>query len=266
LIFIALSEKDPTPVKFRCSATRGGKKVSCTVVKGSGVGPRGLQGPRGVTGKDGTNGINGINGATGPTTFTQSPAFVVLVPPAFPTAFSAAGGSYANDSADQQLDDWQGWVASNITTSPVDGTDMWQMPLLSPSQVAGSTAHLGSVQFCIDVSGNSNPAGTFLSDVTVTRASVVELKEPTPASQQAAAFPNPPGTTGVTLIDQALSMTDASNCLTASASTPQAVDPSAYLVLRVTLNYHAQADSTSDGSHEPTSYIWFGRVTTTYTP
>src|ERR1700683_480426 len=57
------------PVKVRCSATHAGKKVSCKVVKGSGVGPRG---PQGLPGK------NGNNGASGPTTYSQPPAFTFV--------------------------------------------------------------------------------------------------------------------------------------------------------------------------------------------
>lgn len=47
--YAAVRIASSAPVKVRCSASRRGKRVSCQVVKGSGVGPRGLQGPPGPT-------------------------------------------------------------------------------------------------------------------------------------------------------------------------------------------------------------------------
>ncbi len=38
------------PVKVRCSASRGGRRIGCQVVRGSGTGPRGAQGLRGENG------------------------------------------------------------------------------------------------------------------------------------------------------------------------------------------------------------------------
>jgi hypothetical protein len=183
-------------------------------------------GPRGPQGPKGTDGTNGVNGING------------------------INGAPGGDGP------------TMFTQAPA----LVDMPLESPSEIGGSTAHVSSVQFCINISGNTNTSYTGGSSVSVDQATVYEAQEPKLAggAGSGSASGAPAYSAPVPLLQQSYSgQTDIDDCLTASVSTPQAVAPDGYLYLVLTLGL------TTDGAKSGqfgTNDIHFDRVTTTFTP
>ena len=249
-------------VKVHCTATRGRTHVSCSVVAKAGTpgprGPQGLQGPRGI---QGVPGPPGTSGASGPTTFVQEPAY---------TVDSAHNGSNnyltamteSTASPNIYLED-EYTVAEDAGGANNLPNDVY-MPLQSPAQIAGSTAHLASVQFCINISPNTDPNYKGTGGVSVEKATVYELTEPKPAGGAGSGtYGGPPAYSprSVLLTQTYTGETQIDDCLTASTSTPQPVDPSGYLVLAITLSL-----TTGATNQYATYFVQFGRVTTTFTP
>ena len=249
-------------VKVTCAAQRGHKHVACTVVGKTRPGPRGRTGPRGPTGPRGLLGPRGPAGASGgdgPAVYTSQPAFTVdpqnqqnfLTPmgPANPNPYLEGQQTVAEDS--NPANDLQNDV---------------YMPLLSPSQLGGAALRLSSVQFCVNISPNSNVNYPGTSSVSVDKATVYEINEPKPAggAGTGAAGGPPAYSPRVAMLQQTYTgQTQIDDCLTASASNPQTVNPNGYLVLAVTLGLTTSGKANNTFG---TNYVQFGRVTTTFTP
>ena len=164
-------------------------------------------------------------------------------------------------------------VASYANTGHVSDlhNDVY-MPLLSPSEIGGSAIHLSSVRFCINISANTNSLYPGTSVVSLDRATVNQVSEPKPAggANSGTATGPPAYSKPVTLLTQTYAgQSQIDDCPTASATTPQVIDPNGYLVLAITLGM------TSDGTLQAKQYVnmengtnavQFGRVTSTYTP
>jgi len=246
-----------TKVKVRCSATQGHKRVACKVVGRTGDGPAGPPGPPGSRGAAGVQGPPG-NVLNGPTVLTQSPSYTFDPSnnPGYLTPFQTGspdryyGQEYTYSADSNPENDLQNDVYTE---------------LISPSQIGGSTMHISSVQFCIDISPNSNTGFHGTSTVSVDKATVYEVDEPKPAGGAGSGtFPPLSYSAAVPLLQQSYSgETDINDCLTASTSTPVAIDPSGYLIFAITLGL---TDSGTNNSTYGTNYIQFGRVTATYTP
>lgn len=251
-------------IKVRCTATRGGRRVACSV-----VGTRGVIGPRGPAGPKGATGPPGPAGPAGPTSFTQQAAFVGHVlpdgqkPPQF--SFVSTGEQTLNGVNVYQQMYTQDGAGGALTDAP----GAVQMPLLTPSMLDGTSAALSSVSFCMYSTPQSNPGNSSTSTISVANVSVVQYVQSTATGSvsvaQATSNVGGPAYTPKTMLSQDYSdaLTDQSGCLTASTSTPQPIDPDGTLELVVTLHL------TASGSGNPnliTNYIGFGRVTTTYAP
>lgn len=246
-------------VKVKCFATRNHKRVSCYVVGSTGPGPRGPDGPRGPQGPKGDQGTPGTNGGNGPTTFTQEPAYTV--DPGNPNNFLTPMGS---PSPNRYLE--EEYTIAEDSNAVTDSQSDVYMPLESPSRVGGSGTHISSVQFCINISPNSNSNYSGHSTVTVDKATVYELDEPKPAGGAGTGTPGGPPAYSprTTLLQQSYTgQSTINDCLTATAATPQAVNPDGYLVLAVTLGLTTNGII---GGNFGTNYVQFGRVTTTFTP
>lgn len=240
------------PVKVRCSASRSGKKVGCHVVRGSGVGPRGPQGPPGAS------------GSSGPTVLTQAPGYA-RIPPSlsqFPWV-NTSGQSY--DSGQEQE-----FTAYSQYSPESPQTTTLQTALLSPSEVAGGSERLASVQFCFGVFNNTDPGQQYSSTIEVTNAEVLEDDEQAPSSSAAPTSPDTnttpeaPTYAPVPLLNAPLSpaLENSSGCRTISAPTPAAISANGYLSLVLTVTYSGEAY----GGNYPEGTISLGRVTTTYAP
>ncbi len=234
------------PVKVRCSASRGGRRVGCKVFSGSGVGPRGIQGPRG---------LQGPSGAPGSTTLTEPPAFTVLGSPN-PNIGVNGQGQGANAE----------WQSNNIyseTTITTPAPVTFRMYLLSPSALDGSAAHLASVDFCYGLQ-NSSLGASHDANVSITDATVVEYDEPGGISNTG---PTPVySAPTATLLDAPLNITTNStgdsSCQTVSATSPQTISSAGYLALEITASFTAP----TAGAAPYQGWLYFGRVTTTYAP
>jgi hypothetical protein len=239
-------------IKVTCSATRARKRVSCRVVGTASRGPQGPQGPRGPQGPPGTG------GSSGPTAFTQEPAYTVdpTNSPNFLTPIATSASPYLEG---------QFTVAEDAGAANNAQSDVY-MPLQSPSRIAGSTAHVSSVQFCINISPQTNSNYTGTTSVSVDKATVYELNEPSPgggAGSGTAAGPPAYSPRTVLLQQTYTGETQIDNCLTATASSPQAVSANGYLILAITIGLTTNG---AQGGFFGTNYVSFGRVTTTYTP
>jgi hypothetical protein len=238
-------------VKVRCSASRSGKKVSCKVVKGSGVGPHGPQGPQGPRGAQGNPGPSGPGG---PLTLTEAPGFSPL----------PGGTVNVNNQSVGPNNEWQ---KNNIYTqgkfpAAAPGTIGFSTYLLSPSSLGSGTARLSSVDFCY---GLQNTTGGPEADLSIIRATVLEFTEPDGTSS---AGPIPAYTaTPAKLIDQPLndtgSTTGVTSCQTVSAPAAPVITRGGYLELE--LQVGLAAPNGPSGSFEQ-GWLYFGRVTTTYSP
>jgi hypothetical protein len=237
------------PVKVRCSATHAGKRVSCKVVKGSGVGPRGPQGPPGK---------NGNTGAAGATTYTQPPAFAFFEQTPGTTSTSVNVGAL-NDN-----DEWQNFALftafnQDIPTS-APGEPILRTWLESPSELDGSPAHLQSVQFCYGGQSSTSP----VANAQLTHATVVEYVEPNGAVPPNTA--QPPAYNTVALYDTALTNTvpagvnGAGGCETVAPPSPVAIQADGELALDLTYTF------TAPQSDQSGIQVTLGRVTTTYSP
>jgi hypothetical protein len=244
-----------TPLKVRCSASQGRRRVACKVVKGSGQGPQGLRGAQGPPGP---------SGATGPTVLSQSPGY--SYPPTTVSKFpwtNASGQSYDSD-LEQEFTAY-----SQYSPEPLQTTTL-QTALLSPSEVAGGAERLASVQFCYGVFNGTDPGQQYTSEIQITNAEVVEDDEQAPGSSAAPTSPNTnttpeaPPYAPVPLINEPLSpaLENSSGCRTVTASSPAAISASGYLSLVLTVTYQGEAY----GGNYPEGTISLGRVTTTYSP
>jgi hypothetical protein len=245
-------------VKVRCSATQGHKRVACKVVGRTGDGPAGPPGPRGAAGAPGAPGPPG-NVLNGPTVLTQSPAYS-----ADPSNNPGYLTPFQTGSPDRYYGQQYTYSADSNPENNLQN-DVY-MELLSPSEIGGSTMHISSVEFCIDISPNSNVGFHGTSNVSVDKATVYEINEPKPAGGANSGTPGPPlsYSAPVPLLQQSYSgETDINDCLTASTSAPVAIQPGGYLIFAITLGL---TDSGTNNSTYGTNYIQFGRVTTTYTP
>jgi hypothetical protein len=240
------------PVKVRCSASQGRRRVACKVVKGSGVGPRGLQGQPGAS------------GTSGPTVLTQGPGYSRQ--PATISGFpwtNNSGQSYDSE-AEQEFTAY-----SQYSPEPLQTTTL-QTSLLSPSEVAGGSERLASVQFCYGVFNNTDPGAGYTSTIQITNAEVVEDNEQSSSSSAAPTSPNTNTTPEAPLyapeplINAALSppLENSSSCRTIAATSPAPVSPNGYLSLILTVTYQGEAY----GGNYPEGTISLGRVTATYSP
>jgi hypothetical protein len=245
-------------VKVTCRATRSHKRVACSVV-GTTSGPRGPQGPKGTDGKNGTNGTNGNPGGDGPTVFTQQPAYA-----ADPTNVSGYLIPFVGPTPNRFGEDQ--FTVAEDTAVDNDRQNSVYIPLQSTSQVGGTPTHLSSVQFCINISPNTNTSYHGTSTVSLDKATVYELNEPKPAggANTGTAGSPPAYSAPVTLVQQSFSgQVDIDDCPTVTASTPPAVDPTGYLYLELTVGLTTTGAMSGQFG---TNSIQFGRVTTTYTP
>jgi hypothetical protein len=258
-------------VKVRCSATSGHKRVGCQVVGTTGSGPRGKPGPSGPRGASGSQGPTGPQGATGsqgpagagisgPTTLTQPPGFTLRPGAQFGTCCTTS----VTPGPDLES---QGYVVYTCCNGGTNLPGSFDMPLLSPSSLAGAASHISSVQFCIDTgpqTDGSLPPGA--AAVTVTAASVYELTESAATaagnSTGPPAYSAPAKLLGATYTGE----TTKSDCLSVSGSPAPSITPGGYLELRVDVTYTAAAPPNGMNNEEPTNFVWFGRVSTTYTP
>jgi hypothetical protein len=236
-------------VKVRCSASHNHKHLSCKVVKGSGVGPRG---PRGAQGPPGPG------GAYGPTVLTQSPAFTISPG----GTIDLSGGTLS--AGDEQ----QGWTAGSTAppSAPTTQTDTFVTYLLSPSEIAGGGTHLASVQFCYGAFANTDAAYAEPAGITITHATVYENTEP--ATSGTTPVGAPPYSSPTPLVDASLSLTGGYGCKTLTPATPPAIAAGGYLSLDVTASFSSEGYyHPGASSYEyPSAPIYFGRVTTTYSP
>lgn len=266
-----------SPLKVRCLASKGGKKVACAVVsvtagkngKSGLQGPKGntgLPGPKGDTGPPGPKGDTGTNATVGPTVITQPPTYV---PDAANGSSFLTGATYPTTP---DYDEEEQFIAQNGGTSALtaaaDQHDL-NLDLISPSSLAGSTEHITSVEFCLNLGPNYNTGDAAPSSVSLMKASVYELDEPTPASVTTGDDSSgPPAySAATTLIQQAYTgETTVKGCFTATpgSAAPPAVTPGGYLVLAVTLGYTAPAEQ--NAYQYVQNLIQLGRVTTTYSP
>ncbi len=247
-------------VKVHCSATRNGKRVSCRVLRGSGVGPRG---PRGPQGPPGNSGSSGGSGGTDADSFTESPAYNLTTPVAY-----VNGVGVNAQSSDTTNDEWQ---QANIFTfkrwtTADPGTITFRTPLLSPNQLQGTGAHLDSVDFCYGLQ-NTNQYSNGEADVSITNATVLEYVEPDGTSTSG----YQPAYTPVTLIDKPLTLTTSdaggsTGCDTVTASPAAAITSGGYLELDVQVQILTPTAPISPGTASYQGWVDFGRVTTTYAP
>ncbi len=244
-------------VKVRCSATRNGKRVSCKIVKGSGVGPRGPQGPPGKSGGSGSS------VGTASDSFTESPAYNLSTPVAYVYGVGVNG-----QSSDTTNDEWQ---QANIFTfkrwtAADPGTITFRTPLLSPNELQGTAADLDSVDFCYGLQ-NTNQYSNGEADVSITNATVLEYVEPDATSTTG----YQPADTPVTLIDKPLTLatSDAAGstgCETVTASPAAPITSGGYLELDVQIQILTPTAPVSPGSASYQGWVDFGRITTTYAP
>jgi hypothetical protein len=197
--------------------------------------------------------------ATGPTVVTQEPAYTINPhnSPNFLTAITAPSPNpYLEEQYTVAEDDG---AATNARSSVY-------MPLLSPSEIAGSARHLSSVQFCINISANSNTNYHGQSSASLAKATVYEFNEPSPGGGPGSGNANGPPAYShpVALLQKTFSgQTQIDNCPTVSSSHPLAINRNGYLVLFVTVGLTTTGD---DGGYFGTHYVQLGRVTTTYAP
>ncbi len=240
------------PVKVRCSASRGGRKVGCRVVRGSGIGPRGPQGPPGPS------------GTAGATVLTQAPGYsrIPLTISGFPWT-NTSGQSYDNGQ-EQEFTAYSQYSPESLQTTTL------QTALLTPSQVAGGAERLASVQFCYGVFNGTDPGQEYTSTLQITNAEVLEDDEQTPGSSAAPTSPDTNTTpeaplyAPVPLLNAPFTpaLENSSGCRTVSASGSAAISASGYLSLVLTVTYQGEANS---GPY-PEGTISLGRVTATYSP
>jgi hypothetical protein len=134
------------------------------------------------------------------------------------------------------------------------------MQLLSPSEIAGSTAHLASVTFCYGVAASRLTSG--VTKISIANATVTETGEPATSASGVDAWQAPTyGST--TAIDTPLSLTGQSGCQTVAPSVPFAVNSDGYLNFVLTVDWQ-NGPSDSGGASQNT--LQLGRVTATYTP
>ena len=202
--------------------------------------------------------VNAVS-SIGPTVITQPPAYTVdphnnpnfLTPITTPTPNTYLEGQYT--------------VAEDANPANNLQNDVYTL-LQSPSRITGRVAHIKSVQFCINISANSNTNYPGQSSVKVAKATVYEVNEPNPAGGPGSGNANgpPPYGARVPLLQGTFTgLTQVKDCPTITASSPKAINRAGYLVLAVTV---ALTTSGSQNNTFGTNYVQLGRVTTTYTP
>ncbi len=240
-----------SPVKIRCSASRGRRRVACKVVKGSGVGPRG---PQGLPGK------NGNNGASGPTTYSQPPAFTFVeqtpgVPQSSATSVTI-GGPHDGDE----------WENIALYTSfkqdipaAAPGQPILQTLVNGPTEYVGTTSQFYSAGFCYGGQLSANPSSEQLTHIALVE--YVENNGPVPSNS-----PAPPAYTTDTLWSAPItgaapaSSSGAGGCMTVAPPKPVAIQPNGFLALWFTPSYTAPSSDTTG------TQISFGRITTSFGP
>jgi hypothetical protein len=236
------------PVKVRCSASQGRRRVACKVVKGSGVGPRGAQGPPGT------------NGALGPTTYSQPPAFsFVEQTPGVPqsSAVSVTIGSLHDGDEWQNIALFTSFQQDIPASAP--GQPILQTYVNGPTEFEGSTSHFYSAGFCYGGQLSVNPTTEQLTHIALVE--YIENNGPVPTDSAA-----PPAYTTDTLWSAPItgavpaSSSGAGGCLTVTPPKPVAIPPNGYLALWFTPSYTAP-DSDQNGVQ-----ISFGRITTSFGP
>jgi hypothetical protein len=240
------------PVRVRCTATQGNKRVTCKVVSGSGAGPAGATGPRGL---QGLQGPPGASGAAGDDSYTNFPAYAFLEQTPGMTAVSVNGpGSHP-------LDEYENFAIFNTSGSPVEsppGEPVLQSFVFAPDEMNGSTPHVASVQFCYGMQSNSTDT------VAIVGAAMSEYQEIDSTAPSATG--TPPGYSTSTLFSQPISgltgtSAGVSGCDTVTPSTAPAVDPGSLLAFDVTFRYTTTLDDDDSGIQ-----VTLGRITVTYSP
>jgi hypothetical protein len=253
------------PVKVRCSASQGRRRVACKVVKGSGVGP---PGPRGTQGPPGTS------GATGPSVLTTAPAFSYLGPvPGSPSLQEQGGGISADDESQQ----FTVYTTTSVPSSPggTPGQPVFRTYLESPGELYGGSAHLQSIQFCYGLQDTSNtfhvgePTTIAITHATLTQydesgTTVVPGEPPTYDPTQLFSVPLDIQTSPTlqTSGPGAGSGVGTGGCQTLTPSAAPAISSTGYLALDITATFTADVDNAATWN----AIISFGRITTTYAP
>ncbi len=250
------------PLKVRCSASQGRRRVTCKVVKGSGVGPRGAQGSPGPS------------GATGPSVLTTTPAFSYLGTAPGSPALDEQGGGISPDDESQQF---TVYTTTSIPSSPggTPGEPIFRTYLESPGELYGGTAHLQSIQFCYGLQDTSNtfhvgePTTIAITHATLTQydesgTSVVPGEPPTYDPTQLFSLPLDIQTSPAlqTSGPGAGSGVGTGGCQTLTPSSAPAISSAGYLALDITATFTADVDSGATWN----AIISFGRITTTYAP
>jgi hypothetical protein len=202
--------------------------------------------------------VNAVTGG-GPTVVTQEPAYTVD-PHNNPNFLTPVGGPVPNTYLEEQYT-----VAEDSNPVTNAQNDIYT-PLQSPSKIAGGGSHLASVQFCINISANSNVNYPGHSSVQVDKATVYELNEPNPGGGPGSGNANgaPAYQHRVALLQKTFTgLTQIDNCPMISTTKPLAINRNGYLVLAVTVGLTTTGAANNTYG---TNYVQLGRVTTTYTP
>jgi hypothetical protein len=253
----AVHHPSAPPVKVRCSANAGGRRVSCRVLGGK------LTGPPGPPGRPGPPGPPGPV-TSGQTILTQAPTFTKTSDGTFPWA---TGSGDSNDGGEQQ--EWVAYAPIGLTGTTAQTT--LDLTLLSPGQLPGGVQNFDSVEFCYGEVDNSNP-GAPSSDsasLAITSAAVEELEEPVtngttpPVTPVTNTTPEaPPYSPPVSLTNTDFNLNNAYGCETVTPSAPAAIDPTGYLELVLSLSF--TASPYSGIGNFPDATLSLGRVTVTY--
>jgi hypothetical protein len=264
------SSASSAPVKVRCSASQGRRRVACKVVKGGGVGPRGAEGPRGAQGPPGSS------GATGPSVLSTTPAFSYLgTVPGSPSLQEQGGGITADDESQQFTVYTQSPVPASAGGTP--GEPIFRTYLESPGELYGGTAHLQSVQFCYGLQDTSNtfnvgePTTIAITQATLTQydesgTTVAPGEPPTYDPTQLFSLPLDIQTSPAlqTSGPGAGSGVGTGGCQTLTPSPAPQIGSDGYLALDITATFNAP--TAHGGGPTWNAIISFGRITTTYAP
>jgi hypothetical protein len=200
--------------------------------------------------------VGAITGG-GPTVVTQEPAYTVDYQNN-PNFLTPVGSPSPNPFLEEQV------TVAEDSNPVTDARSSVYTPLQSPSKIAGGVSHLSSVQFCLNLSANTNPAYHGTSTIRLDRAAIYEFNEPNPGGVAGSGNTNgaPPYGKPVALVAKNFTgLTQIDNCPTIAATKPLAINRNGYLMLFVTIGL-----TTTGGNPYGTNLVQLGRVTTTYTP
>jgi hypothetical protein len=193
----------------------------------------------------------------GPTTLTQPPGFFPL-----PGGISNSNVGVNSQETDPYNDEWQKNNVYSYSQVTKQASLVFRTYLLSPSQVSSKDEHVRSVDFCWGLQdstlGAAQPA--YLS---ITRATLREFVEPDGTSTN--------GPVPVDLPDKLFDVpfhigtntAGSHGCKTISPASPPLVRRGGYLALDVQVGFTAPNAANSTPFQ---GWLYFGRVTTTYTP